>query len=107
MNRPRVLKHAFALRDLEDVSEHIRQDSPRAALRFLEAAERTFNLLAGEPLMGRGYQAEDPHLSGLRCSRISGFENYLVFYQPVAGGIEVVRVIHGARDIPSVLGEME
>jgi toxin ParE1/3/4 len=107
MNRPRVLKRAVALRDLEEISEYIRQDSPRAALRFLQAAERSFGLLAGEPLMGRAYEAEDPRLAALRCFRIAGFESYLIFYQPALGGIEVVRVIHGARDIPTVLEEME
>jgi toxin ParE1/3/4 len=39
----------------------------------------------------------------LRVSGIEGFEKYLVFYRPVDDGIEVVRVIHAARDLGSVL----
>ena len=35
--------------------------------------------------------------------RIKGFEKHLIFYRPAADGIEVIRVIHGARDIDSVL----
>jgi toxin ParE1/3/4 len=26
--------------------------------------------------------------------------NYAVFYRPIADGIEIIRIIHGARDIP-------
>jgi hypothetical protein len=28
---------------------------------------------------------------------VKNFERYLVFYRPIQDGIEVVRVIHGAR----------
>jgi toxin ParE1/3/4 len=27
--------------------------------------------------------------------------NYLIFYRPISDGIEIVRVLHGARDIPT------
>jgi hypothetical protein len=33
----------------------------------------------------------------------SCFKNDLVFYRPVPDDIEVARVLHGARDIPSIL----
>lgn len=33
---------------------------------------------------------------------IKGFENYLIFYRPTDRGIEMVRVLHGARDINAV-----
>jgi toxin ParE1/3/4 len=28
--------------------------------------------------------------------------NYTVFYRPIDGGIELIRIIHGARDIPKL-----
>jgi len=28
--------------------------------------------------------------------------NYLVFYRPASDGIEIIRVLHGARDIPEL-----
>jgi plasmid stabilization system protein ParE len=34
---------------------------------------------------------------------MSGFENYLICYRPVANGIDVIRFIHGARDLPRLL----
>ncbi len=33
------------------------------------------------------------------ASRLKGFERYLIFYRPLADGAEILRVIHGARDI--------
>jgi len=38
-------------------------------------------------------------LSGLRSLPVQGFEKHLVFYRPPKEGIEVVRVLHGARDL--------
>jgi len=35
---------------------------------------------------------------------VKGFENWLIFYQPKRNGVEIVHVIHGARDIESLFG---
>ncbi len=35
----------------------------------------------------------------MRRWRIRGFENFSIFYFPIEDGIEVVRVLHGAREI--------
>lgn len=101
----RIVKHAHALRDLERRSESIRQHNPRAALRFLDAAEATFRLLAASPHIGTRYDPDLPALADLRFLPISRFKNDLVFYRPLADGIEVIRVLHGARDIHSILIE--
>jgi len=44
-------------------------------------------------------------LKGLRRFPVTDFGNYLVFYLPRRDGIEVIRVIHGARDIEVLLGQ--
>jgi toxin ParE1/3/4 len=31
--------------------------------------------------------------------RVKDFEKYLIFYRPQKDGIDVLRIIHGARDI--------
>jgi hypothetical protein len=33
------------------------------------------------------------------------FGRYVIFYEPIEDGIDVVRVLHGARDIDAVFGE--
>jgi plasmid stabilization system protein ParE len=39
---------------------------------------------------------------GLRYWPVPGFERYLVFYVPTSARIDVVRVMHGARDLDLV-----
>ena len=55
------------------------------------------------PGMGERRESANPRLAELRVWRVEGFEKHLIFYRPTQGGIEIVRVLHGARDIDSVL----
>lgn len=56
----RIIKSDLALNDLEDQAEYIRLRNPRAALRFLDAAEALFRQLASTPGIGQLYEATDP-----------------------------------------------
>jgi toxin ParE1/3/4 len=99
----RIIVRPAAEQDLDEQARHMAAHSNlETALRFYDAADQTFELLAAHPLIGR--QADLPGLRGARMFRIRGFEKYLVFYRPVKSGIEVIRVIHGARDIERLLG---
>ncbi|MBX6312378.1 MAG: type II toxin-antitoxin system RelE/ParE family toxin [Isosphaeraceae bacterium] len=73
-----------------------------ASRRFYEATERAFQQLAHRPGPGAPLDSDNPHLAGLRCSTVPGYKKYLIFYRPIENGIEVLRVIHGARDIESL-----
>jgi toxin ParE1/3/4 len=93
-----------ARQDLVDnARRYAREAGPGLARRFLDQARDTFGRLAEFPRMGRRYEAESAVLPGLRFFPISGFDAYLVFYRESTTGIEVVRVLHSARDIPSIL----
>ena len=83
---------------------YIAHDNADASRRFLDAGEATYRKLAAMPRMGVAQRLNNPTLSGLRCIRIPGFRNYLIFYLPRDDGIEVVRVLHGARDYPRLFG---
>ena len=37
--------------------------------------------------------------------RVQRFDQHLIFYRPVAEGIEVIRVLHSSRDLAAVLDE--
>lgn len=76
------------------------QAGTAVADRFLAALQQTLNLLASMPRM-----APELGLSDLRRWPVSGFQNWLVLYRPDSRGIFVVQVIHGARDLPSLLDE--
>jgi hypothetical protein len=46
-------------------------------------------------------------LKEMRMFPIKHFTNYLIFYRPLAGKkIEVVRIAHGARDLPTLFGTL-
>src|SRR5271157_1512988 len=81
MKKRRVVKHERALRDLELRSEYIRQHNPRAALRFVNAAEATIRQLAASPGIGTRYDSDHPALAELRYFPITRFKNDLVFYR--------------------------
>jgi len=46
-----------------------------------------------------------PDSGGVRSWHIQGFENYLIFYRGVPGGMQVHHVYHGARNIEALFGE--
>ena len=72
---------------------------------FIDAAYETFKTLATNPGLGRLRQFRSSRLRDIRSWRISGFENYLIFYRDVVDGIQVNHVYHGARDIDGLFGE--
>jgi toxin ParE1/3/4 len=85
--------------ELTAIAEYIADHDPDAADRFIEAAYETFTKLAQVPGMGRPRRFRTARLANLRSFRVSGFDDYLVFYSPITGGIEVYHVFHGARDL--------
>jgi toxin ParE1/3/4 len=101
-----IIRRPSANRDLVGIFRHYaREASLRVADRFFAQAEATFTRLASMPGMGTRYEPDEPLYAGLRYLPVSRFRKYLVFYRPVAGGIEVLRVLHGARDIAGILAE--
>lgn len=101
----RILIRPKARADLDDTAEYIARENPTAADRFLTAAGDAFKQLLATSGLGRVREYLDPRLKDLRSWRIRGFENWLVFYRPTDDGIEVIRVLHGARDLASLLNE--
>ncbi|MEO8498891.1 MAG: type II toxin-antitoxin system RelE/ParE family toxin [Planctomycetota bacterium] len=89
--------------DVVELATQIGTDSVFAATRFLDAIERTFAFLSESPQIGPIYPTKNSRLSGLRVFRVKGFPNHLTFYLERPGGIEIVRVLHGARDLDDAL----
>jgi toxin ParE1/3/4 len=102
----RVVKRPHALRDLDEAAAHIQDRSgPQRAIRFLRAADSTFAMLAGMPGMGTRYEPDEPLYADLRYFPVARHRKFLAFYRPLPDGIEVLRVLHGARDIAGILAE--
>jgi toxin ParE1/3/4 len=98
-------RHRNVRRDLADIFVYLGRTRVSSAHRFLREAEATFRRLAEFPGMGVRYEPDDPLFEGIRVFPVSRFKKYLVFYRPLEGGIEVLRVLHGAREIRGILGE--
>jgi toxin ParE1/3/4 len=95
MNRPYF--SPSSRQDLADILEYISRDKLGAALEHVERIEEACWLLARQPELGT---ARDDLLPGLRVWPIV---KHLVFYRPNEDGIEVVRILHGARDYGKLL----
>ncbi|MBI4605369.1 MAG: type II toxin-antitoxin system RelE/ParE family toxin [Planctomycetes bacterium] len=103
MNPPAVAKRPQVLIDLLEQAEFISRHRYPAGVRFLEAAEEAFQVLAAMPRMGSVRRVRNPRLQGLRMWPIPGFEKHLIFYLPSEDGVEIVRVLHGARNVEFIL----
>jgi len=96
----RVIKRAAAKRDLTDHFVFLGENaSVEVARRFLHASNVSFQALAKMPELGVRRTFQNARFSSVRVWPIRGFERYLIFYRPVDDGVEILRVLHGARDI--------
>jgi toxin ParE1/3/4 len=89
--------------DLIEQALFIAETSSKVASRFLAAAEATFSRLAEQSGLGGLYPVENERLQGLRAWRIRGFDKHIVFYLVHPRSIEIVRVLHAARDLKAIL----
>ena len=101
MRRLRI--RAIARADIKEIMSHISKDSPRAAQRFLGAVEQLAQRLIDSPELGAVYESEDCEFAGLRVFTIPRFRKFLVFYRFEGDVIDIVRILHGARDLPAIL----
>jgi toxin ParE1/3/4 len=91
----------LALGDLHEVLDYIARDKPHAAVAFVDKLEAFCHGLADRPASGTSCS----HLStGLRCV---SFSSYVIYFRPTKDGVEIVRIVHGARDTKRLFGQEE
>lgn len=101
----RLVVRPLADADIDAAADYYAQEANLdVALRFLGALDQAFERLRGHPQIGAEVRAIRPRLAGLRFWPVPGFERYLVFYLPSPDLVEVMRVLHGARDLKELLG---
>ncbi len=88
----RLRKTDRAERDINNISDWIARDSESAAEKWLEELDEKLKVVATMP--GIGTDRSDLR-KGLRSY---AFDNYLIFFKPTKSGVDIIRVIHGARD---------
>ena len=89
----RVTRRPLAAADILDIWDHIAEDSLEQADRWVDKVDEQFKLVATQPFMGRARSELGADLRSLPFGR------YVIFYVPIEGGIDVVRVLHSARDV--------
>ena len=91
----RLTKSLLAESDLDNIWLYIAQDNPTAADRLIDKIVGRAWTYAENPSAGR---SRDDLIAGLHCFPMDA---YVVFYVPIEGGIRLVRIMHGARDVNS------
>ncbi len=81
----------------------VQQDKPEVAERFLSAVRRTMEGIIRMPQGGAPKRLSRESLRGLRSWPLKGFEDVRVYYLAHEGGVRLVRVLHGKRDINNIL----
>jgi toxin ParE1/3/4 len=103
----RVLKREAAKGDL--ISQWVwyaENANIEVADRFLRAVDDTLNVLSTQPESGASFLVLKTKLQGMRRVPVSGgFEKILLFYFPLRDGVDLVRVVHGSRDLEMLLAD--
>lgn len=94
-----IFKRPQAERDIEECFVYIAEDNLDAGVIFLVAVEDSLEQLAKFPLLGKQRQFQDKRFQNVRMWVVRGYENYLIFYDVTETTIEVIRVLHGSRNI--------
>ena len=89
--------------DIYGLAVYLLGQSEDAARRFVDAVQKTLQELAQMPGMGSIKNFRDPGLFDVRSWRVQGFRNYLIYYLIVDDGIDVLAVMHVARDVETEL----
>src|SRR5688572_20655953 len=93
---PQVVRTDRAELDLIEIMVDLGARSKKALDRFANALERACAVHAQFPTLGI---ASDQLSPGMRRFVV---EKYAVFFRPIQDGIEILRVLHGARDFPAL-----
>ena len=84
----------LAVDDLADIADYIAQDNPKAANRVVSRLWSAVNSLSKQPEMGR-----PGRVYGTRELIVSNTP-FIVPYRVVESEIHILRVLHGARNLP-------
>lgn len=96
---PRVTRRPLAGQDIPAIWEYFADDSFVQADSWVDRLESTLNLWATQPKLARS------RAKLLASLRSFPFGRYVIFYVALVDGVEVVRLLHSARDIATEFDE--
>ncbi len=104
MKRARlVLSDAAAVDILEQAEWYREQSGPALAKRWEKAVGSAMLRVVKNPIAGSPCTFRPAELRGVRRAPIRGFSKHLLFYKIDQNEIFLLRVLHGARDLESLL----
>jgi toxin ParE1/3/4 len=92
----RILRKPQAEADLIEIWNNIAQDSPTRADKLLDEIDEKSQMLALSPFVGK---VRDELGAEIRSFLIG---NDVLSYQPIENTIDIIRFLHGARDIDAL-----
>lgn len=96
-----------ANRDVDEaIAHYLSEASEVVALGFIDALEKAYGHIGSYPVTGSPRYAHELNLPGLRAWPLERYP-YLVFYIERQDRIDVWRVLHGQRDIPVWMQELD
>jgi len=100
-----VVPRSQANRDVDEViAFYLEQRAVDAALGFVDALEKAYDHIGRHPAAGSPRYAHELNLPELRFWLVPNYP-YVVFYVERDDHVDVWRVLHGERDIPSWIAE--
>jgi len=93
---PIIIKRPRVESDLLEIWDYIADDSEARADAFIDTIDKKFQTLARKPTIGR---LRDELTKDLRSFPLG---RYIIFYLPLTDGVEIVRVLHAARDLDAL-----
>ncbi len=96
---PRYILADSAHADIDEILAKIIPDNETAAWNWYVKLHEKFDSLAHAPRIGR---IREDLLPG---AYVFPFGNYLIFYEIAQDAIQVIHVVHGARDVRRVLSQ--
>jgi toxin ParE1/3/4 len=107
MSRQLIIRNR-ATQDLRQQANYIlSHGSVGAAEQFLELAEATFAQISIVPKIGKSVNFVSDRMGEVRQWRIKIFQDYLVFYRVQDDRVEILRVLHGSRDLKGILSTLD
>ena len=85
-----------ARQDVNECAEYFESRDAAVADRFLESVRQTVEMLCDNPELGEQFRRDLTRT--IRKRGILNFANYLIFYRREESILQVLRIIHGARD---------
>jgi toxin ParE1/3/4 len=94
-----ILLRPRARADLLEIWAYIARDSEESVDAFVAAIDQKLQLLAVTPHIGR---ARDELEKGVRSFPLG---RYVIFYRTASSALEIIRVLHAARDVDAAFGQ--